>query len=118
MTTQELANQLVALLRAGSFEEAQRTFLSHDVESIEPNDTFFSEKTVGLDNVLAKGAKFRESIQAVNSLQISDPLVAGNTIAITFTLDADFEGSGRLIFTEICVFVVAGDKIIREIYYY
>lgn len=118
MTTQELATQLVALLRAGSFEEAQRAFLAQDVESIEPNAAFFPEKTSGLDNVLAKGAKFRESIEAVNGLQISDPLVAGNTIAITFTLDAHFQGNGRLIFTEICVFVVAGNKIIREIYYY
>lgn len=118
MTTQDLATQLVALLRAGSFEEAQRAFLAQDAESIEPNATFFPEKTVGIDNILAKGAEFRESIEAVNGLQISDPLIAGNTIAITFTLDADFKGSGRLIFTEICVFVVTEDKITREIYYY
>src|SRR6218665_31098 len=118
MSTQELAKQLVSLLRAGSFEEAQRSFLSQNAESIEPNASFFPEKTVGLENILAKGAAFRESIEAVHGLEISDPLVAGNSIAITFTLDASFKNNGRLVFSEICVFSIEGEKIVREIYYY
>lgn len=118
MSTQELAKQLVSQLRSGNFEEAQRSFLSPEAESIEPNGSFFPEKTVGLENILAKGARFREGIEGVHSLEISDPLVAGNSIAISFTLDASFKGNGRLVFTEICVFSVAGEKIVREVYFY
>lgn len=118
MTTQEIATKLVGWLRAGSFEEAQRSLLDENAESTEPNASFFPEKTFGLDNILRKGATFRESIQGVNGLEISDPLVAGNTIAIHFTLDANFKNTGRLVFSEICVFIVAGGKITHEVYYY
>lgn len=118
MTTQEIATALVSLLRAGSFEEAQKTFLAEDAVSIEPNDSFFPEKTEGLANILQKGANFRASIENVNGLEISDPLVAGNSIALTFTLDADFIGNGRVVFTEICVFFVAKGKIVKEVYFY
>jgi hypothetical protein len=118
MTTQELADQLVSLLKKGSFEEAQRTFLVENAESIEPNGTLLPEKTVGLSNILAKGENFRNSIESVNGLEVSDPMVAGNAIAVTFTLDANFKSNGRMVFTELCVFIVADGKIIREIYYY
>lgn len=118
MTTLEIATALVSLLRAGRFEEAQKTFLAEDAVSIEPNASFFPQKTDGLNNLLQKGANFRASIEKVNSLHISDPLVAGNTIALTFTLDADFVGNGRIVFTEVCVFILQDEKIAQEIYYY
>ncbi|PUZ22420.1 hypothetical protein GA0116948_1095 [Chitinophaga costaii] len=118
MTTQEIATTLVGLLRAGNFEEAQKKLLAQDAVSIEPNATFFPKETVGLANILNKGAKFREGIEKVNSLTISEPLVAGNTIALTFTLDADFKGNGKVVFTEVCVFLVSDGKIVQEVYYY
>ncbi|QES88792.1 SnoaL-like domain-containing protein [Rhizosphaericola mali] len=118
MTIQEIATGLVDLLRSGYFEKAQKTFLAEDVVSIEPNGSIFPQETEGLSNILQNGANFRANIDKVNHLEISDPLVTDNTIAILFSFEADTSDKGRISFKEVCVFLVKGEKIFQEIYYY
>lgn len=117
MTTTEVAEQVVSLLRQGKFEEAQVTFYADKILSTEPEGQAFKTATTKQE-VIEGGRAFRETITAIHSLTISEPIVSGPAFAITFALDADFKGNGRVLFEEICAFKVQDGKIIACNYTY
>jgi hypothetical protein len=50
----------------------------------------------------------------VHGCTTSDPLVSGNAIALTLTMDVTMKGRGRTKLEEICVYEVKGGKIASE----
>ena len=55
MTTQEIANRLVELCRAGQFETAQKELFATDIVSIEPfASPAFEKETHGLNAIFEK----------------------------------------------------------------
>ena len=115
MTTKEIAERLVALCRAGNFEAAQRELYAADAINIEPygNETF-AQETKGLDAILEKGRRFGAMIDAVHSVAVSDPLVAGTSFACAMQLEVTLKGHGRMRLDELCIYDTRDGKVVSE----
>ena len=118
MTTQEAANRLVELCRQGKMDECQAELYADDVQSIEASDQMGPKVVSGKEGLKAKSVAFQESVEAFHGATISDPIVAGNSFAITWDMDATFKGMGRQAISEVCVYQVKDGKIILEQFFY
>jgi hypothetical protein len=115
MSTEEIANRLVACCRKGDWETAHRELYGQNARSIEPYATpDFQKETVGLAAIREKGKKFDAMVEKVHSLDVSEPLVAGNSFACTLTMDITMKGRERMQSPELCVYQVKDGKIVSE----
>lgn len=115
MKTEEIAQRLVALCREKKWEAAQKELYAADAISIEPYATpGFEKETRGLPAIIEKGRKFDARVETMHALDVSEPVVAGNSFACTMHLDATFKGEGRMNMTELCVYDVKDGKIVSE----
>jgi hypothetical protein len=115
MTTGEIASRLAELCRQGQFEAAQKELFAENAVSIEPKATpEFSKETKGLRAIIEKGHKFESMVEKVHGCSTSAPLVAGNAIAFTLTMDVTMKGRGRVKLEEICAYEVKDGKIVAE----
>jgi len=115
MTTKEIAIRLIELCRKGEFETAQKELFADDAISIEPYATANFEKEIkGLQAIIEKGHKFEMMVEKMHAITISEPLIAGNSIAFVFTMDITLKGTERTTWTELCVYLVKDGKIISE----
>jgi hypothetical protein len=118
MTTNEIANRLVTLCRAGDFETAQSELFAKDAMSVEPYATpAFEKETSGLAAIKEKGEKWNAMVKEMHSLEVSDPLVATNSFACTMRMDITMKEQGHMDMTELCVYEVKDGKIIKEEFY-
>lgn len=119
MEKQEIANRLAAYCRKGEWEKAYTELFADDAKSVEQYASpLFEKETIGREAMLAKGRKFNNLIEKEHSLEVSGPLVAGNTIAFTITMDATMKDGGRTNFTELCLYQLKEGKIISEEFFY
>jgi hypothetical protein len=115
MNTLQIANRLAELCREGQFEAAQKELFANDAVSIEPRATpEFAKETRGLRAIIEKGHKFESMVEAVHGCNTSPPLIAGNAIAFTLTMDVTMKGRGRVKLEEICAYEVKDGKIVSE----
>lgn len=115
MTTGQIASRLVELCRQGQFEAAQKELFAENAVSIEPEATpDFPKETQGLGAIIEKGHKFESLMEKVHGCSTSTPLVAGNAIAFTLTMDVTMKGRGRVKLEEICTYEVEDGKIVSE----
>ncbi len=115
MTTNEIAKRLAELCGKEEYETAQKELFADDATSIEPMESpMFAKETHGLQNIIEKGHKFETIVQEMHSTKVSEPLVTGNTIALTLTMDVTMKGRPRETMSELCVYEVKNGKIIKE----
>lgn len=115
MTTQEIATRLVTLCRKGDWETVQKELFSKDIVSIEPYSTpDFARESRGLEAIIEKGRKWAEMVSENHLLEVSDPVVAGNSFACTMHMDVTMKGKGRMDMTELCIYKIKDGKIISE----
>ena len=115
MSTQDIANRLVALCRKGDFEKAQNDLFSEDAVSIEPHDTpAFAKETKGLRAIREKGSKWNSMVKEMHGLSVSDPLVSSNSFACTMRMNVTMKDEKQIDISELCVYQVKDDKIISE----
>ena len=117
MSTEAVARRLVELCRKGMFNEAQDELYSDDAASIEPEGSPFAPAR-GRAALREKGKQFEASVEAIHSVTVSDPVVAGNYFSCAMTLDMTQKGAARTQFAEICVFKVRAGKIVHEQFFY
>ena len=114
MTTKEIAKKLKKYCDKGEFEEALKQLFAEDAVSIEPMATDdFEKETHGLKALLEKSQKWSDMVSEVHSMEISDPIVAGNSFAMTMKMDVT-TNKGRMDMTELCIYNVKNGKIISE----
>ena len=120
MSTETIAKRLVAMCRHGRFEEAQHELYAKDAASIEPEAAANGPlgNVQGLDAILEKGKRFQASVAEVHSIEVSDPLVAGNWFSIVMTMDVTMKEHGRVNLSEVCVYHVKDDKVVSEQFFY
>ena len=118
MNTTEVADKLVELCRQGKIDEAQQTLYAANVKSIEASDMMGPKVVEGMDAVKAKSAAFQASVEAFHGQTISEPIVAGNSFAIAWSMDVTFKGRGRMNMDEICVYQVQDGKVVLEQFFY
>lgn len=118
MNTQEIAERLVAHCRKAKWEAAQKELFANDAVSIESHPSpAFEKETKGLAAIIEKGRKFDGMIDTVHSLTVSEPLVAGNAIACTMSMDVTMKGQPRMQMSELCIYQVKDGKIVSEQFY-
>ncbi len=118
MTTQEVANKLVAYLRQGQIFEAQADLYADNIVSIETEGNMAPPRVEGKEAVTEKGKAFANMIEENHGGSCSDPVVAGRFFSIAMTMDVSFKGAGRRVMDEICVYEVKDSKIVREEFIY
>ena len=115
MTTFEIAKRLKELCSKGEYETAQKELFADNITSIEPMESpMFKKETQGLQNIIEKGHKFETIVQEMHSTIVSEPLVSGNIIAFTLTMDVTMKGQARQTMGELCVYNVKDSKVIKE----
>ena len=115
METQEIAKKLADYCRKGDWASAHEKLYSNDAVSIEPYETpDYSKEVKGIEAIRKKGEKFNASVEKYHQIEVSEPLVAGNSIAFTLMMDMTIKGKGRMKSPELCVYEVKDGKIVSE----
>ncbi len=117
MSTQEVADQLVALCRQGQNMQAVQNLYDKNVVSKEMPG-WPQEVTSGLDNVIKKGEDWQASVNEFHASKISDPVVAGDHFTCKFSFDCTFKEQGRMQMEEIGMYQVKDGKIVQEQFFY
>ena len=119
MTTQEIANQLVALCQQGKFMEAIQSLYAEDIVSVEAMAMpGASREASGLPAIIGKANWWQENHE-VHSASVEGPMVAGSHFCVRFTLDATFKPTGqRMPMDELGIYQVKDGKIVREEFFY
>ena len=118
MTTQEVANQLVAYMRQGKIFEAQAALYADDIVCIEPEGAMAPHITKGKEAVAEKGKQFASMIEERHGGTCSDPVTGGRYFSIAMSVDATMKGMGRRVLDEVCVYEVKDGKIVQEQFFY
>ena len=118
MTTQEVANKLVAYVRQGQIFEAQAELYADDIACIEPEGPMAPHFTKGKEAVSEKGKQFAAMIEEHHGSTCSDPVVGGRHFSISMSIDATMKGMGRQLLDEVCVYEVKDGKIVQEQFFY
>jgi len=118
MTTQEIANRLASLCREEKYDQAQQELYADNAISIEPEASHgFAKETRGLAAIIEKGKKFESMVEKTHSITVTEPLVAGNSIAFVLSMDITMKGQPRMAMSELCVYQVKNGKIVSEQYF-
>ncbi|NAY91619.1 nuclear transport factor 2 family protein [Muricauda sp. JGD-17] len=116
MSTQEVADKLVSLCRAGKYDEAYGLY-AQDAVSVEmpgvPN-----EVTEGLDNILKGFEEWAGNIQEAHGGTVGDPVVSGNHFVVPMTSDVTFKDGRRVNMEELCLYQVEAGKIKKASFHY
>ncbi|HEV8283988.1 MAG TPA: nuclear transport factor 2 family protein [Chitinophagaceae bacterium] len=118
MTTQDVANRLKELFKENKWQEAQEELFSEDAESIEPAHSPGLQSVKGLDAIKKKGEDFNNMVEEMHGGYVSDPIVAGNYIAVAMGIDCTYKGMGRQKMDEIALYEVKDGKIVKEQFFY
>ena len=119
VSTTAVANELVALCRAGRNLDAIAKLYSPKIVSIEPigNEAMPAEMT-GLDAVRQKNQWWSENNE-VHSSEVNGPFVGGDQFAVQYVFDTTFKPTGkRSTATEMGLYTVKDGKIVREQFFY
>jgi len=114
-----VANELVALCRAGRNLDAIAKLYSPKILSIEPvgSETMPAEMT-GIEAIRQKNERWFESYE-VNSAEVNGPFVGGDQFAVQYVFDTTFKPTGqRSVMTEMALYTVKDGKIVREQFFY
>lgn len=115
MTTQQIADRLVALCKEGNWEQAHKELYANDCVSIEPEASPGFEKEVkGMAAIDKKGKDFDAMVETTHGITTSAPLVTGNVIAFALDMDMTMKGRPRGKMGELCVYTVRDGKIVAE----
>jgi len=118
MTTRDIAEKLVAFIRAGNINQAQEELLAEKVVCTEPVHGVLQPFTRGKRNIIEKRKQYEAMVKEWHSISCSDPLVTERFFSITMTYDHTLKGLGRRLQEQVCVYEVEDGKIIRERFFY
>jgi hypothetical protein len=115
MTTQEVAEQLLALVNEGKNLQAEEELYAQDVVSHEPD----ARGTVsGLENVMAKTRQAFESFEEFYGATNTLVGVNGDTFLMSFEMDLKPKGGERMTMKEFGLYRVADGKVVEEHFYF
>lgn len=119
MTTQHIADRLVALSRQGKSKEAYEELFADHAMAIEmehPDNP--NPRTEGKAALLQKNDQFDAMMEEVHEMIVSDPIVTDKYFTVSMLLDATFKERGRTREEEICLYKVEDGKIVSEQFFY
>jgi hypothetical protein len=119
MSIQEIAQDLVALCKAGKFDEASAKYHADDILSVEAmGPPGMDLESRGKKAVQAKG-EWWVANHEVHGIEVEGPFVNGSQFAVRFTIDVTHKPSGqKLHLSEVALYTVRGDKIAEERFFF
>ena len=118
MTTQDVAGQLVMLLREGKFEAIyDQLFDTEKVKHIEPQSEFFPELT-GVAAIKEKDEMMATNIEAIEHMEVGEPINSKDHIAIPYKISLKLKDGNSMNLDEIIVYKVEDGKIVLEQFFY
>lgn len=118
MTTQEIANNVTALLREGKFDEVyERYFDTKNIRHIEPQSPYFPDLT-GIKAIKEKDTQMQAGIDSVNEMEVGNPIVAKYHFALPYKMSVNLKEGNKLELDEIIVYEVKDGKITLEQFFY
>jgi len=118
MTIHKIAIRLAELCHTGQYSQAHKELYADNAISIEPEHAQVFATVKGLDNIIQKGEQFRNMIEKVHNTYATEPIVAGNFIALGIGIDATLKGKGRTNMEEMALYEVKDGKIVKEQFFY
>ena len=118
MNTQEIANKLVALCKAGKFEDAKALY-APDAVSVEAGaPPGQAREAVGLPAIQAK-SEWWVANHEVHSMQVAGPWPHDDRFIVGFKIDVTMKPtSHRFTMEEMALYTVKDGKIVREEFFY
>jgi hypothetical protein len=119
MSVNDVARGLVESCRQGDFLGAIDRFYDDDIVSIEPVGTdAMPAELHGLDAVRQKNEWWDQNFD-MHDVQVKGPYVGDGEFAVQFYMDVTHKPTGqRTQMTEMALYQVQGDKIVREQFFY
>lgn len=118
MTTRQIADRLVSLLREGNFN-AVYDELFHPTEVVhdEPQSPHFAH-VVGVEAIKAKDEQMQAGIDEFLGMSVGEPAVGRDYFAIPYQMKLKLRDGNLLDLDEIIVYQVRDGKIILEKFFY
>lgn len=117
MSTQDIANDLVALCKAGKFDEAGEKYWADDVLSVEATPGDMAEMR-GKEALRGKSEWWAGAYE-VHSSEVEGPYVNGDQFAVRFKMDlTEKETGNRTQMDEVGVYTLKNGKIAEERFFY
>jgi hypothetical protein len=118
-STAAVANELVALCRAGRNLDAIAKLYSPKIVSIESVGTpEMPAEMSGIDAVRRKNEWWLEN-NDVNSTEVNGPFIGGDQFAVQYVFDTTSKATGqRTVISEMALYTVKDGKIVREQFFY
>lgn len=119
MSTKDIAEDLVALCKAGKFEEASAKYHADDIVSVEAmGPPGMDLEARGKAAVAAKGEWWSNAHEVLSST-VEGPFVNGDQFAVTFVMDVKEKASGRQHhMSEVGLYTVKNGKVVEERFLY
>ncbi|WP_158798379.1 nuclear transport factor 2 family protein [Pedobacter sp. L105] len=114
MNTEQVAQEVVKLIRAGKNGEVKDAFYADHIVSIEGN----GDTLEGIDAIQKKNAEWGVQIAEVHSASCSDPLVAADHFSLHIKMDITYKNGYRGVRDEIAVYEVKDGKIAAEQFFF
>lgn len=108
--TELIADKLIDLCRKGQFLQAQHEFYDTNIVSIDPDGS----RTIGAASMHAKEQRFLHHLERIYSICYTKPMIAGNFFTTVLRMEIETKKGGYMEFSEVCVYQVAGGKIVFE----
>jgi hypothetical protein len=117
-TTQDVANDLVAMWKAGEFDASGEKYWAEDVVSYEnaPPGADMAEIR-GVAGVKAKGDWWNANHE-IHSVEIEGPYLNGDQFAVRFKMEVTPKGAERTTLDEIGLYTIKAGKIAEERFFY
>ena len=116
MSTQDVANGLVALCKAGKFTEAGETYWSDNILSVEAMGD--NAELRGIEAVRGKGEWWNDAHE-VHGAVVEGPYINGDQFVVRFKMDITIKASGeRRTMDEVALYTVRNAKITEERFFY
>lgn len=119
MSTQDIANDLVALCKAGKFAESGEKYWAADVLSVEAGAPGGGDpESRGIEAARGKGEWWANN-HDVHRVEVEGPYVNGDQFVVHFTMDVTPKASGqRMTMDEMAVYTIKNGKIAEERFFY
>jgi ketosteroid isomerase-like protein len=118
-STAAVAQELVALCRAGRNLDAVNKLYSPKIQSIESSGSpEMPAEMNGIEAIRGKHQWWDEN-NDVHSMEVNGPYLGDNQFAVQYTFDATFKPTGqRTKMTEMALYTVKDGKIVKEQFFY
>ena len=115
-TVQQIAEDLVAMCKAGEFDASGEKYWAEDVVSLEPMEGDMA-RIQGKAGVRGKG-EWWSANNEIHSVEVEGPYVHGDQFVVRFKMDVTPKGGQRHTMDEVGVYTVRDGKIAEERFFY